>query len=53
MRFKGQDDGKSKFRQEAAKIEHIEFGEGTTINKIFKPITKRHESIFESGVNSK
>lgn len=53
MRFKGQDDGKSKFRQEAAMVEHIEFPEGTTIMKIFKPLEKKSVSIFDSGVSQK
>lgn len=54
LRFRGQDDGKSKFRQEAAKIEHIEFTEGTTIKKIFKPVPKKEDfNPFDSGVNSR
>lgn len=43
MKFKGQDDGKSKFRQEAMKIEHIEFPEGTTIQTIFRVIKKKQQ----------
>lgn len=41
MKFKGQDDGKSKFRHEAMKIEHIEFPEGTTIQTIFRVVKKK------------
>jgi hypothetical protein len=36
MRFRGQDNGRSKFRAESAKIERIEFPEGITLKKIFK-----------------
>ena len=40
IKFKGQDIGKSKFREEANKIEHLEFPDGTTIRQIFKPLPK-------------
>lgn len=36
MKFRGMDAGKSKFRQEAARIERIEFPDNVTIRKIFK-----------------
>ena len=39
-RFRGMDDGRSKFRQEASKIEKINFPEGITMKKIFKVINR-------------
>lgn len=35
-RFRGADNGRSKFREEASKIEKINFPEGITMKKIFK-----------------
>lgn len=37
VRFRGQDTGYSKFRAESAKIERINFPEGTTLRNIFLP----------------
>ena len=42
-KFRGMDCGKSKFRQEALKIEKIVLPEGCTIRKIFKIINQPKE----------
>jgi hypothetical protein len=39
-KFRGIDHGRSKFREEASKIEKINFPDGITMKKIFKVITK-------------
>lgn len=43
VRFRGQDNGYSKFRQESAQIERIYFPEGTTLRKIFLPVINKDE----------
>jgi hypothetical protein len=35
-KFRGQDNGRSKFRQEADKVEKLQFPDGISIRKIFK-----------------
>ena len=42
-RFRGADNGRSKFREEASKIEKINFPDGITMKKIFK--VKMDESV--------
>lgn len=42
-KFRGMDHGRSKFREEALKIEKIPLPEGITIRKIFKIITKNQD----------
>jgi hypothetical protein len=37
-KFRGADYGRSKFRQEASKIEKLQFPDGVTMKKIFKVI---------------
>lgn len=37
-RFRGADQGRSKFREEASKIEKLQFPDGVTMKKIFKVI---------------
>lgn len=42
-KFRGMDHGRSKFREEALKIEKIPFPEGVSIRKIFKVITSNKD----------
>ena len=45
VRFRGQDTGYSYFRAESAKIERINFPEGTTLRKIFLPAKPEVEGL--------
>jgi len=38
-KFRGMDHGRSKFREEASKIEKISFPDGLTMKKIFKVLS--------------
>jgi hypothetical protein len=42
-KFRGIDHGRSKFRDEAMKIEKISFPEGITMKKIFKVINQKFD----------
>ena len=42
-KFRGMDHGRSKFREEASKIEKISFPDGISMKKIFKIINKPSE----------
>ena len=42
-KFRGMDHGRSKFREEALKIEKIPFPEGVSIRKIFKVISQNKD----------
>ena len=48
-KFRGADGGRSKFREEASKIEKIEFPEGVTMKKIFKVIKQEPEEQTSAG----
>lgn len=48
-KFRGADGGRSKFREEASKIEKIEFPEGVTMKKIFKVIKQEPEEPVATG----
>ena len=51
-KFRGTDHGRSKFREEASKIEKIVFPEGITMKKIFKVINNPIEKEIDSAVQT-
>jgi hypothetical protein len=51
-KFRGTDHGRSKFREEASKIEKINFPEGITMKKIFKVINNPTEKEADSSAQT-
>jgi len=49
-KFRGIDHGRSKFREEASKIEKISFPDGITMRKIFKVLTKEDGDLPPGGI---